>query len=113
MVHFRNHEPTQKCYVFRDGKKVKQCSYLTVNLGDGETFTCGRVVGNRCRPLYNEVHEPEPEPRDIFEIMTGEEITKLKCTHNCPICGFEFVGYPTGWAWENHIRDCLTAQGRK
>jgi hypothetical protein len=52
------------------------------------------------------------ERRDIFEIMTSDEILKLKQTHNCPICGFEFVGYPTGWAWENHIRDCLEGQGR-
>jgi hypothetical protein len=52
------------------------------------------------------------ERRDIFEIMTSDEISKLKQTHNCPICGFEFVGYPTGWAWENHIRDCLAGQGR-
>jgi hypothetical protein len=54
----------------------------------------------------------EKERRDIFDIMTPEEIAKLKQTHNCPICGFEFVGYPTGWAWENHIRDCLGNQGR-
>jgi hypothetical protein len=52
------------------------------------------------------------ERRDIFEIMTSDEISKLKQTHNCPICGFEFVGYPTGWTWENHIRDCLEGQGR-
>jgi len=50
--------------------------------------------------------------RDIFEIMTGEEISKLKQTGNCPVCGFEFVGYPTGWTWEFHIRDCLEAKGR-
>ena len=50
--------------------------------------------------------------KDIFEIMTNEEIRKLKQTHNCPICGFEFVGYPTGWAWEIHIRDCLKEKGR-
>ena len=52
------------------------------------------------------------ERRDIFEIMTSDEILKLKQTHDCPICGFEFVGYPTGWAWMNHIRDCLEGQGR-
>jgi hypothetical protein len=46
--------------------------------------------------------------RDIFEIMTKDEIAKLKQTHDCPICGFEFVGYPTGWTWEIHIRGCLT-----
>ena len=52
------------------------------------------------------------ERRDIFEIMISDEISKLKQTHNCPFCGFEFVGYPTGWAWEIHIRDCLPGQVR-
>jgi hypothetical protein len=57
-------------------------------------------------------NEPYSSRRDIFDIMTNEEITKLKQTHNCPICGFEFVGYPSGWVWECHIRDCLEEQGR-
>jgi len=61
---------------------------------------------------YSVVRLAMTERRDIFEIMTSDEILKLKQTHNCPICGFEFVGYPTGWAWENHIRDCLEGQGR-
>lgn len=52
------------------------------------------------------------ERRDIFDIMTKEEIKKLDQTHNCPICGFSFVSYPTGWAWAIHIRDCLTKRGR-
>ena len=53
-----------------------------------------------------------PKNRDIFDIMTKEEIAKLKQTHNCPICEFGFVGYPTGWTWEIHIRDCLKEKGR-
>ena len=62
--------------------------------------------------MYSAARFVMTERRDIFEIMTSDEILKLKQTHNCPICGFGFVGYPTGWAWENHIRDCLEGQGR-
>lgn len=49
---------------------------------------------------------------DIFDVLTDDEITKLKQTHNCPICGYGFVSYPTGWAWEIHIKDCLIATRR-
>ena len=63
--------------------------------------------------MYFAVRFVMTERCDIFEIMTSDEILKLKQTHNCPICGFGFVGYPTGWAWENHIRDCLEGQGRR
>lgn len=50
--------------------------------------------------------------QDIFEVLTKEEIQKLEDTHDCPICGKEFVGYPTGWTWEIHIRECLKKAGR-
>jgi hypothetical protein len=71
------------------------------------------IVSNYRIAVEEETNEPYRSTRDIFDIMTDAEIADLKRTHNCPICGFEFVGYPTGWAWEIHIRDCLEAQGRR
>jgi hypothetical protein len=52
------------------------------------------------------------DERDIFDVMTEEEIAKLKNTHDCPFCGFGFCGYPTGWAWMLHIREHLIKAGR-
>jgi len=49
---------------------------------------------------------------DIFDILTSEEKAELKRTASCPLCRFEFAGYPTGWAWEIHIKDCLEKAGR-
>ena len=71
-----------------------------------------KIVNGYKIETEEETNRPYSASRDIFDIMTDEEITKLKSTHDCPICGFGFVGYPTGWAWENHIRDCLEKQGR-
>jgi hypothetical protein len=68
------------------------CNYIKEGFGDCVlSLKCGYSVN--CADYVK-------ERRDIFDIMTDAEITKLKQTHNCPICGFEFVGYPTGWAWE-------------
>jgi hypothetical protein len=50
--------------------------------------------------------------KDIMDVLTEEEIDYLKKNQACPLCGFEFVGYPTGWAWQNHIKACLKAVGR-
>jgi len=48
-----------------------------------------------------------PNVPDILDFLTEDELDLLKRTGNCPLCGFQFVGYPTGWAWEIHIKECL------
>lgn len=38
--------------------------------------------------------------------LTPEQADIVVNEEKCPFCGFEFVSYPTGWAWVNHIEDC-------